>query len=67
MQTATDYSATALQVIVQADSAADGMTRSLLLNIARAYARLAEQRSTERTEIRPRRNRNLRVRRANRR
>jgi hypothetical protein len=62
MQTATDYSATALEVIVQADSAADGMTRSLLLNIARAYARLAEQRRTEHTEVRPRRSRNPRAR-----
>ena len=68
VQTATDYGARALEVIVQADSTADGTTRSLLLGIAVAYARLAEQRrQTERTEVRPRRNRNPRARRTNRR
>ena len=62
MQTVTDYGARALEVIVQADSAADGTTRSLLLGIAVAYARLAEQRRTEHTEVRPRRSRNPRAR-----
>ena len=62
MQTAIDYSATALEVIVEADSAADGITRSLLLNVARAHAQLAEQRRTEHTEVQPRRNRSPRAR-----
>ena len=62
MQNATDYAGKALEVIAQADRTADGTTRSLLLGIAVAYARLGEQRRTERTEVRPRRNRNSRAR-----
>jgi hypothetical protein len=67
MQNATDCAGKALEVIAQADSTADGTTRSLLLGIAVAYARLAEQCRTERTELRPRRNRNSRAARTKRR